>query len=92
MRARCNQPTTRHVLRAWAGDVHNGTDMYILIAEHGRVVHLARRHYFSTMTARIEDAVLLLLAVFLLPLALLIVGASIALCIRGVNEIVQLFS
>ena len=44
------------------------------------------------MTGRLEDAVLLMLAVLLSPLIILLIGAPIALCVRAVIEIVNRFS
>ncbi len=41
------------------------------------------------MTGVLEDAVLLMLAVFLVPFLMLLVGAPIALCLRAVLEIVR---
>ena len=66
----------------------------------GRQVASVRGHarpaagatFLRRTTGFLEDAVLLLLVVFLLPLIILLVGAPIALCVRGVIEIVRLFS
>ena len=52
----------------------------------------ARQHWFRRITGLLEDAVLLMLAVFLVPVVILLVGAPIALCIRAIIEIVRLFS
>ena len=66
----------------------------------GRQVASVRGHarpaagaaFFRRTTVFFEDAVLLLLVVFLLPLIILLVGTPIALFVRGVVEIVRLFS
>jgi len=52
----------------------------------------ARQRYFRKIAGYLEDAVLLMLAVFLLPVIILLLGAPIALCIRAIIEIVRLFS
>ena len=54
------------------------------------VVSTSQAHA-GTMTGRLEDAVLLMLAVLLAPLAILLIGAPIALCVRAVIEIVNRF-
>jgi hypothetical protein len=50
---------------------------------------LGRTSLIGTIGARLEDALLLLLAVFLLPVGILLIGTPIALCIRLVFEIVR---
>jgi hypothetical protein len=52
----------------------------------------AQQHAFRRMTGLLEDAGLLMLAVFLVPVAILVVGAPIALCIRAIIPIVHLLS
>jgi len=47
---------------------------------------------FRRMTGLLEDAGLLMLAVFLVPVAILVVGAPLALCIRAIVAIVHLLS
>ena len=51
----------------------------------------ARAHAFHQILGRFDDAVLLLLAVFLFPLIILLVGAPIALLVRVVIEIAHRF-
>jgi hypothetical protein len=48
-----------------------------------------RTSLIRTIGGRLEDALLLLLAVFLLPVAILLIGTPIALCARLVLEIVR---
>jgi hypothetical protein len=55
------------------------------------ILELPRQQYFRRLTGALEDAVLLMLVVLLVPLIVLLVGAPIALCVRAVIEIVQLF-
>ena len=63
----------------------------------GRLVDAVRGHArrggranpFRRIIAVFEDVVLLMLAVFLLPFTILLVGAPIALCLRAVIEIVR---
>ena len=62
----------------------------LTLPRYGQIA--AREHYFRGIAGLLEDAVLLLLAVFLLPVIILLVGAPIALCIRAIIEIVRLFS
>ena len=50
----------------------------------------AQQHTFRRMTGLLEDAGLLMLVVFLVPVAILLVGAPLALCIRAIIAIVQL--
>ena len=55
--------------------------------------HVASQgHYFHGIAAVLEDAVLLMLVVFLVPVVILLVGAPVALGIRAIHEIVGLFS
>ena len=51
----------------------------------------ARQHHFHRIAGYLEDAVLLMVAAFLLPVAILLVGTAIASCIRAIFEIVRLF-
>jgi hypothetical protein len=46
---------------------------------------------FRRMTGLLEDAVLLMLIVFLFPVVILLIGAPIALFVRAVIEIVNRF-
>ena len=48
-----------------------------------------RTSLIGTIGGRLEDALLLLLAVVLLPVAILLIGTPIALCARLVFEIVR---
>jgi hypothetical protein len=48
-----------------------------------------RTSLIGTIGRRLEDAILLLLAAFLLPVGILLVGAPIVLCARLVLEIVR---
>ena len=50
---------------------------------------LGRTSLIGTIGGRLEDALLLLLAVFLLPVGILLIGTPIALCARLVFEIVR---
>jgi len=50
---------------------------------------LGRTSLIGTIGGRLEDALLLLLAVFLLPVGILVIGTPIALCVRLVLEIVR---
>jgi len=50
---------------------------------------MSERNGVGTIGGRLEDALLLLLAVFLLPIAILVIGTPIALCARLVLEIVR---
>jgi hypothetical protein len=52
----------------------------------------ARQHAFRRMTGLLEDAGLLTVAVFLLPVAILLVGSPIALCIRAIVDVVRSLS
>jgi hypothetical protein len=55
----------------------------------GRAQPAAGANYFRRMTGLLEDAVLLMLAVFLFPVVILLVGTPIALCVRAVIEVAQ---
>ena len=60
----------------------------LTLPQYGQVV--VRRHSFGRIAGLFQDAVLLMLVVFLLPAAILLVGAPIALFIRAIIEIVRL--
>ncbi len=52
----------------------------------------AQQHAFRRVTGLLEDAGLLMLAVLLLPVVILLVGAPLALCIRAIVAIAHLLS
>lgn len=54
-----------------------------------RTVGFGRTSLIGTIGGLLEEVLLLLLAVFLLPAGILLVGAPIALCVRVVLEIVR---
>lgn len=47
----------------------------------------ARSHRLRKIVTRLDDAVLLLLVVFLFPLVIILIGAPIALCVRIIMAI-----
>jgi len=52
----------------------------------------APRRYLRRIAGVVEDAVLLVLAVLLLPVVIYLVGTPLALCIQAIIEIVRLVS
>ena len=52
----------------------------------------AQQHAFRRMTGLLEDAGLLMVVVFLVPVAILLVGAPLALGIRAIIAIAHLLS
>jgi hypothetical protein len=50
---------------------------------------LGRTSLIRTIGGRLEDALLLLLGVFVLPFGILLIGTPIALCVRLVLEIAR---
>jgi len=52
----------------------------------------APRRYLRRIAGVVEDAVLLVLAVLLLPVVIYLVGTPLALCIQAIIEIVRFVS
>jgi hypothetical protein len=74
---------------AVAGSDHAAGGLFAIVKGHTQPTEGANS--FRRMTGLLEDAVLLMLIVFLFPLVILLVGAPIALCVRAVIEIVNRF-
>jgi hypothetical protein len=58
------------------------------VRHHGQTA--ARRPYVRKLAGVLEDAVVLVLAVLLLPVAIYLVGIPIALCVQAITAIVRL--
>jgi hypothetical protein len=83
----------RQARERWSGAVASPASAGVLTLPRQAHVQIAARwHYFRRISGLLEDAVLLVAIVFMFPLVILLVGASIGLCVRAVIEIVHLFS
>jgi hypothetical protein len=82
----------RQARERWSGAVASPASAGALTLPRQPHVQIVARRYFRRISGLLEDAVWLVAIVFMFPLVILLVGASIGLCVRAVIEIVHLFS